>query len=46
MHDWLDESVELFARRLAEEVAALVVLSDPELVETARMLALKRGCRR
>lgn len=47
MHpDWLNEDVSRFAQRLAEEVVALVVLSDPELVQVDRMLRLKRGSRR
>lgn len=44
--EWLNERVSRFAQRLVEEVAALVVLSDPELVQFDRMLRLKRGCRR
>lgn len=44
--DRLNEHVSRFAQRLAEEVTALVVLSDPELVQVDRMLRLKRGSRR
>ncbi len=42
----LDGPASRWGARLAEEVMALVVLSDPELVEFGRMLDLKRGCRR
>lgn len=41
-----DEAMAAIRRRMAELTAALTVDADGELDDTARMLQLKRGCRR
>jgi hypothetical protein len=49
MHDWLNEPIEVFPARLAEEVEALAILCDPLVeiaVEVVGVGLLKRGCRR